>query len=207
MKCGNARDVQTVAYFERLYGASDDPYGLRTRWYEQRKRDVTLAALPHSSYRWAYEPGCGAGELTAALATRCGAVLASDFSEHALVSARERTTHLTNVRLAAHALPDEWPFSAAPFDLIVISEMGYFLEADAMRRMAICCAESLSPDGVLVACHWRPDFAERALSTEAVHAALDVTGLTCTARHEEADFLLQVWCSDPRSVAQRGGIR
>lgn len=207
MKCANAGDAQTVAYFEKLYGASADPYGLRTRWYEQRKRDITLAALPHASYRWAYEPGCGAGELTVALAARCGAVLASDFSEHALVSARARTASLTNIRLAAHALPGEWPHSAAPFDLIVVSEIGYFLEAPAMQQMAACCARSLGPDGVLVACHWRPDFAERVLSTDAVHAALDATGLACTARHEEVDFLVQVWCRDPRSVAQREGIR
>lgn len=207
MKCANAGDAQTIAYFEKLYGASADPYGLRTRWYEQRKREVTLAALPHARYRWAYEPGCGAGELTVALAERCGAVLASDFSEHALVSARARTANVTNIRLATHALPGEWPHAAAPFDLIVVSEIGYFLEAAAMQQMAACCAQSLGPDGVLVACHWRPDFAERVLSTDAVHAALDAIGLACTVRHEEADFLLQVWCRDPRSVAQREGIR
>lgn len=207
MKCVNAKDARTVAYFERLYGASADPYGLRTRWYEQRKREATLAALPHARYAWAYEPGCGAGELTAALAERCGALLASDFSEQALASARTRTSNLTNVRLAAHSLPGEWPRSAEPFDLIVVSEMGYFLEAGAMQQMAACCAESLGPEGVLVACNWRPDFAERALSTDAVHAALDATGLACTVRHEEADFLLQVWCRDSRSVAQREGIR
>jgi SAM-dependent methyltransferase len=207
MKCASPNDAQTVAYFEKLYGASSDPYGIRTRWYEQRKRDVTLAALPHARYDWAYEPGCGAGELTAALAQRCGAVLASDFSEHALVSARARTASLANVRIAAHALPSQWPYSAVPFDLIVLSEVGYFLEAAAMQQIATCCAESLGPDGVLVACHWRPDFAERALSTDAVHAALDTTNLACTVRHEEADFLIQVWCCDSRSVAQREGIR
>jgi len=207
MKCANASDAQTVAYFEKLYGASADPYGMRTRWYEQRKRDVTLSALPHARYRWAYEPGCGAGELTVALAERCGAVLASDFSEHALVSARARTANLSNVRLAAHALPSQWPHSAAPFDLIVLSEVGYFLKAEAMQQIAACCAKSLGPDGVLMACHWRADFAERALPTDAVHTALDATGLACIVRHEEADFLMQVWCCDSRSVAQREGIR
>ena len=54
MKCANTSDCQTVAYFERLYGANPDPYGLRLRWYEQRKRELTLAALPHPRYRSAY---------------------------------------------------------------------------------------------------------------------------------------------------------
>ena len=33
-------------YFDALYARSDDPYELRYRWYESRKRDVLLAALP-----------------------------------------------------------------------------------------------------------------------------------------------------------------
>ena len=207
MKCANMSDYNAVAYFERLYGASPDPYGLRLRWYERRKRELTLAALPHPRYRSAYEPGCGAGELTVALADRCDAVLASDFSEHALASARARAEQVPNVCFATHALPGDWPHSDAPFDLIVVSEFGYFLDEQAMHRLAACCTESLDDDGVLVACHWRPDFPERALPTDTVHAALDALGLASIVRHEESDFLLQVWCRNPASVAQRGGIR
>ena len=54
MKCANMSDHKAVAYFDRLYGASPDPYGLRLRWYERRKRELTLAALPHPRYRSAY---------------------------------------------------------------------------------------------------------------------------------------------------------
>ena len=88
-----------------------------------------------------------------------------------------------------------------------MSELGYFLDADAMRCLAACCAESLGPDGVLVACDWRADFDARVLATDAVHAAYDATGLARTVRHEEADFRLAVWCRDARSVAEREGIR
>jgi len=45
------------------------------------------------------------------------------------------------------------------------------------------------------------------LSTEAVHADLSSLGLTRLLRHEEDDFLLQVWSRDGRSVAEREGIR
>jgi SAM-dependent methyltransferase len=196
-----------LPYFEYLYGESDDPYGLRTRWYESRKRATLLAALPHPRYARAYEPGCGAGELTAELAARCDTVLASDFSPRALASARARTASLGNVRIASHALPGDWPRAEGPLDLIVISEFAYFLEAPAMRALAACCAESLASDGVLVACDWRPDFDARALSTDAVHSALASIGLARTVCHVEDDFLLEVWCRDGRSVAQREGIR
>lgn len=203
-------DPQTVdrlPYFESLYDGNEDPYGLRTRWYEERKRNVLLAALPHRRYTTAYEPGCGAGELTVALASRCDTVLAADFNARAAASARKRTAGLPNVRIASHQLPEDWPRGEAPFDLIVVSELGYFLDAPAMETLAELCAASLTPEGVLVACNWRPDFAERALPTDAVHGAFAHTGLARMVRHVEDDFLLELWCNEPRSVAQREGIR
>lgn len=196
-----------LPYFDALYRDNEDPYGMRTRWYEERKRNVLLAALPHRRYGRVYEPGCGAGELTAALAARCDAVLASDFNPHAAASARKRTAGLPNVRVASHQLPQDWPRDEGPFDLIVVSELGYFLDAPAMDALAERCAASLTPEGVLVACDWRPDFKERTLATEAVHGAFIRTGLARLVRHAEDDFLLELWCADGRSVAQREGIR
>ena len=203
----SAAALDRRGYFEALYGASSDPYALRTRWYEQRKRALLLAALPQPRYAHAYEPGCGVGELTAALAQRCDAVLASDFSAGALAAARKRTATLGNVRIEQHVLPGDWPRERGAFDLIVLSEIGYFLDVEAMRELARRCGETLSGGGTLVACDWRPDFAQRALPTPEVHAALAELGLARLVCHEEDDFVLQLWSGDPRSVAQREGIR
>ncbi|MDM0073807.1 class I SAM-dependent methyltransferase [Variovorax sp. J2P1-59] len=195
------------AYFAGLYGASDDPYQLRTRWYEERKRNLLLAALPEQRYQHAYEPGCGIGELTLALSKRCDQLLAADFSQRAVEIAAQRTRGLRNVQVEQHSLPDDWPHDAGPFDLIVLSELGYFLDESDMRSVAGCCRHSLTAAGTLVACDWRPDFKERRLSTDAVHAALAALGLARLVRHEEDDFLLQVWSRNGRSVAEREGIR
>lgn len=195
------------AYFDRLYGASDDPYALRARWYEERKRALVLAALPRRRYRHAFEPGCGIGEFTVGLAGRCDAVLASDRSARAVDLARRRTRGLSNVRIERQDLPTEWPRNAVAFDLIVLSEVGYFLHLQAMRTLARHCGHSLADEGTLVACDWRPDFAQRALQTDMVHAQLADLGLTRLVRHEEEDFLLQVWSREGRSVAQQEGIR
>lgn len=195
------------AYFDAMYSADADPYAVRTRWYEQRKRAVLLAALPRAQYASAFEPGCGTGALTVQLAQRCDQLLASDFSEPALETARTRTEPWAHVRIARHTLPDDWPQAEGPFDLIVISEIGYFLTEGAMDTLAQRCGEFLAADGTLVACDWRPDFAERVLPTDTVHAAFASLGLPRCALHEEDDFRLQVWCRDPRSVAQREGIR
>ncbi|MBJ2154433.1 class I SAM-dependent methyltransferase [Variovorax sp. IB41] len=194
-------------YFDALYSASEDPYALRERWYEARKRALLLAALPQARYRRVYEPGCGIGELTLALSHRCDHLLASDFSAHAVALARTRTEGRPNVRVAQHVLPADWPREDGRFDLIVLSELGYFLDRNDMQRLARCCEETLEADGTLVACDWRPDFAQRSLSTKDVHAALAALGLARLALHEEDDFVLQVWTRDRRSVAEREGIR
>jgi trans-aconitate methyltransferase len=75
-------------YFEQLYRDDDDPWRFRTRWYEARKRQLTLAALPDEHYATVFEPGCSIGLLTADLASRCDHLLAMDISAEALHQAR-----------------------------------------------------------------------------------------------------------------------
>jgi len=195
------------AYFDRMYADGQDPYGVHARWYEARKRAVLMASLPRSRYRDAYEPGCGAAALTLELATRCDRLLASDFSAQAVDAARARVRGLPHVAVALHALPDDWPQAQAPFDLIVLSEIGYFMQAPAWQAVARACHASLAEDGDLVACDWQPDFAQRCQSTHAVQTALAQLGMQRQVLHEEADFVLQVWSRDARSVAQRERIR
>jgi SAM-dependent methyltransferase len=134
-------------------------------------------------------------------------MLASDRSPRAVELARQRICGLSNVRIERQDLPAEWPRNAVAFDLIVLGELGYFLDLPAMRALARHCGHSLADDGTLVACDWRPDFAQRALDTDVVHAQLAGLGLTRLVRHEEDDFLLQVWSREGRSVAQQEGIR
>lgn len=200
--------TQTIAgYFDDLYRGSDDPYGVRERWYEERKRQLLLATLPARRYVSAYEPGCGVGELTALLAARCEKVLASDLSALAVDRARTRCAALANVRVLHQRLPEQWPERAGAFDLIVLSEVGYFLEMSAVQQVAARCRDSLTVNGTLVACDWLPAFAARATGTRDVHVVFEALGLARIARHEEEDFLLQAWSRDARSVAEREGIR
>lgn len=141
-----------------------------------------------------------------ALAERCDAVLATDFSAQALSTARQRTSLLHQVRIAQHVLPQQWP-TTETFDLIVLSEVLYFPPIDAVRSVARHCAASLTTDGVLVACDWSPDFDGRACATDTVHTVLGGLGLHQAVAHEDDDFCLKLWTRDPRSVAQREGIR
>lgn len=197
----------TETYFDELYKSSDDPWHLREGWYEHRKRSLTLALLPRPRYRNAFEPGCANGELTAALASRCDALLAADLHETAVRLARERVAGLPQVSVEQRRVPQQWPTEAGPFELIVISELAYYLDAADLETLAARIAASLTPDGTLLACHWRRPFAEALASADAAHALFDARcGLSRLAHHDEADLLIDVWSYDARSVAQREGL-
>jgi SAM-dependent methyltransferase len=197
--------MSPLGHFEELFRLDADPWRTRTRWYEQRKRALTLASLPQERYERACEPGCGAGETTAALAQRCARVVASDASAAAVRQARTRLASVDNVRVHHSRMPRDWP--TGRFDLVVISELGYYLSDDELRQVAQACRASLAGGGTLVACHWRhwePDMLHRA---QDVHAELHRgSELLAASHYEDDDFLLDVWTTDPRSVAQREGL-
>jgi SAM-dependent methyltransferase len=199
--------MSTTQYFDQLYKESDDPWKLREGWYERRKRSLTLALLPRPRYRNAFEPGCANGELSVELAARCDALLAVDLHERAVRLARERVSGAPQVRVEQRTVPREWPTEAGPFDLIVISELAYYLDAAELETLAARIAASLTTDGTLLACHWRRPFAEALESADAAHALFDARcGLSRLAHHDEADLLIDVWSRDARSVAQREGL-
>jgi SAM-dependent methyltransferase len=181
-------------HFEALYAASPDPWNVRNAWYEQRKRAVVLAALPNQHYDYAFEPGCGNGEMTLALAPRCTRILACDGSASAIAAARERVPAREGVAIEQRNLPQDWPAGAAIFDLIVISELAYYLPPDAWSAMVACIVRSLAPGGVLMMCHARRDFDDRLASTDAVHGAIHaLPEMTPAVHHLETDFLLDGW--------------
>ncbi|MDQ1668997.1 MAG: hypothetical protein QOE40_1058 [Actinomycetota bacterium] len=194
-------------YFDGLYAAAPDPWGLRDRWYEQRKRDVTLAALPHPSYRRAFEPGCSIGVLTDGLAQRCGDLLAADASAAAVATARRHLAQHPHVRVEQRSLPDAWPGDDI-FDLVVLSELGYYFDPPALERVLDLAIGSLAPAGVLVACHWRHPVRDYPQSGDAVHDALSARPLLHRhVLHVEADFMLEVFTRGPApSVAEREGL-
>ncbi|MGV7206446.1 class I SAM-dependent methyltransferase [Oxalobacteraceae bacterium A2-2] len=198
------REDALARHFDNLYQAGHDPWQVRERWYEQRKRSLLLASLPRRRYQRAYEPGCGNGELTAALSARCGQVLASDGSLAALERARQRLgPQAAKVTLEHHQVPHDWP--AGTFDLIIISELAYYLDQPALNVLARRCAASLAAGGTLALCHWKPDFGDRVLPTLQVHAAFrSLPRMHQIVLHEEADFVLEVLSPDARSVASLG---
>ena len=196
-----------AGYFDAIYDRADDPWGFTSRWYEERKRDVTLASLPEQRYRSALEVGCSIGVLTRLLAGRCDELLAVDVSRAAVESARERVADEPGVRVELADVASGFP--QGPFDLVLISEVGYYFEPDVLRQVLADTAASLAVGGTIVLCHWRHEVADYAMTGDEVHeiAARAFAGTFARlARHEEADFVLDVYSPDARSVAARTGL-
>jgi len=134
-------------YFERLYAGNPDPWGFETSDYEREKYDATIAVLGGRHFASALEIGCSIGVLTARLAAICDRLLAVDVVESVLTRARTRCAGLPNVHFENRRLPEDWPEAEQKFDLIVISEVLYFLNPADIRRLAEFCSASLAPGG------------------------------------------------------------
>ena len=197
-----------IAYFEQMYARAPDPWSFETRWYDARKHALTAAAPTRPRYRSAFEPGCSTGRLTARLAPLCDRLLAVDAVESAVESAARRLTDTPNVIVRKARIPDEWPTES--FDLIVLSELGYYFDDADLATVLDRAVSSLEPGGDLIAVHWRWPVAEHFRSGDEVHEAIAAQpGLHRQGRHEEADFLLDIFTRvppDARSVAQRDGL-
>ncbi|WP_167509200.1 class I SAM-dependent methyltransferase [Pseudomonas oryzihabitans] len=192
----------SMSYFDTLYAGNADPWDYRHRWYEARKRDLTLAILPHRRYTQGYEPGCSTGELSRRLAERCDHLLVSDGNVSAVATASARLADQHHVEVRHLLLPGGWP--AGTFDLIVISEIGYYLGEQGLDALLDHAHSALLPGGVLLGCHWRHPIDGCSLTGDQVHERLAaLPGLHRLSHLEESDFVLTLWSSDPTSVARR----
>jgi SAM-dependent methyltransferase len=182
-------------YFDRLYADQDDPWGLETSGYEQRKLGLLMTSLPREGYGNAFEPGCAIGVTTAALAGRCDRLTAMDCAPAAVHQARARLRAHSNVAVVQGCVPDTWPNET--FDLIVLSELLYYLDDPARREVAERVVATLAPVGDLAVVHWRHPFAEAATTGDRVHAELadrlTPAGLKILTAHIEDDFRLEVF--------------
>ncbi|MBF4574608.1 SAM-dependent methyltransferase [Frondihabitans sp. VKM Ac-2883] len=179
------------SHFEATHLHATDPWSVETSWYEIRKRAVLLAALPRERYGAVLEIGCSTGVLTEELAGRSDRILAVDLAESAVQTARERLAGLAHVRVAQGDVSDGLP--AGQWDLVVVSEVAYYLDEAVWRDLIGAIASQFTEGGTVVACHWRHPASDFRQSGDAVHHALTQhPEFTTVVHHEEPDFVLDV---------------
>lgn len=193
-----SKDAQRI--FDEVHSREPDPWRYATSFYEQRKRALTVAALPTEHYARGLEIGCSIGTLTADLAARCTNLLAVDASGAALERAAERLAPFPGVTLRQLTLPGGWP--AGSYDLVVMSEVGYYLAAGELDVLLEKFRELVAPGGTLVLCHWRHPISGWELDGETVHAlARDGLAWPTAGLYRERDFLLEILTAPRASAA------
>ena len=198
-----AGDAERV--FDAVHAREEDPWQYTSSWYEQRKRTLTLAALPGSSYTAGLEIGCSIGTLSVELAPRCGSFLAVDASGTALDHAARRLEHLPAATTRHLTVPNEWPDGS--FDLIVVSEVGYYLSPAELAGLFERIEGSLMPGGTLALCHWRHPISGWELDGDAVHAAARRhLGWAGGGTYQERDFVLEVFLAPDAAPGAGPGL-
>lgn len=139
--------------FERMFAGGADPWRYESA-YERRKYEQTLQVIGNRRVGRALEVGCAEGHFTVALARHAGALVAADISSIALQRARARCEAagfdaVDYVRLDINADP-----VPRGFDLIVASEILYYLpDREALTAVLVKLAGALRPGGRLVCAH------------------------------------------------------
>ncbi len=157
-------------YFERLYARDPDPWRFKTSDYEREKYEATLNALPPGRYERALEVGCSIGVLTRQLAATCDELLAVDISPLAIRHAEKFCDDLPWVQFAAMDVRQQWP--EGQFDLILFSEVLYYLGPEGIAAAAERSLSSLAPGGAVLLVNW-----------------LGETGAACTGNQAAESFI------------------
>jgi predicted TPR repeat methyltransferase len=145
-------ESRSAGHFQRLYQSNPDPWGFDTSPYEQAKYQHTVGAMGDRHFTSGLEVGCSIGVLTRMLAPRCDSLLGIDIVEDPLAAARARCADQPQVRFERMQVPRQWP--TGRFDLIVFSEVLYFLSAADIALCARHVLDGLVPGGMVVLVNW-----------------------------------------------------
>jgi SAM-dependent methyltransferase len=180
-------------YFDAKYEEKLDYWDFETNAYEAAKYADTLLSLPAARYRNAFEIGCSIGVLTAKLAARSANLFAIDVAERALTAACVRCAALSNVQIAKMRFPRERPRRSTRFDLIVVSEVGYYWSLHELNAAQDAIEERLEIGGHLVLVHWTPPVSDYPLTGDEVHESFLLRPrLRLLDGHRAANYRLDV---------------
>lgn len=189
----NTAYTSSADFFEAKYRGNPhgDPWSFATSEYELERYGIVMNALAGRRYRYAYEPGCSVGVLTEQLASVCDQIDACDFSATAVEIARKRCQMLPGANIRCAALLSNAPW--AKFDLIVLSEIGYYFTATEWRALVESIVNTVRPGTVLLASHWLGASADHMQRGDEVHEAIIHPLLDCTLSKRYARFRLDRW--------------
>jgi len=187
----NPDGTLSESYFEEMYSKNADPWNFETSAYEKKKYNATIAAIPNRDFKNGLEIGCSIGVLTEKITSLCRNLIAIDISQTALQQAKERLKDSPKVSFRLGGIPGAFP--KGNFDLIIMSEVGYYLSMPDLLITREKILNALDVGGVLVLVHWTHFVADYPLSGDDVHEAFESQGLTHLHHSATADYRLDVF--------------
>lgn len=156
-----------AAFFNNLYQQNQDPWNFDESEYEKNKYEQTMKLIPKERYENVFEIGCSNGAFTLLLVQKCEKLLAVDSSSIAVENAKKRLSAFPQVLVREMEIPKEYPDDK--FDLILLSEVGYFLTESDLAIAKNKMIHSLVSGGNLILVHWTPFVEEFPLTGDQVH--------------------------------------
>jgi len=141
-------------YFDAMYAASQDPWNFTASAYEQEKYQHTIKALAGKQFKQGIEIGCSIGILTELLSRHCEVIMGVDISEQPIAIAKERLKNREGISFDVLQIPQQYPDQK--YDLIVVSEVAYYMSKEDLTLTKELISDSLVAGGTLCLVHWRP---------------------------------------------------
>jgi cyclopropane fatty-acyl-phospholipid synthase-like methyltransferase len=163
----NASQKSSAGFFEAKYQRAADPWNFERSTYERSRYRSILQALGGTRWRSALEPGCSVGVLTEGLAPFCDRLLALDFSATAVNAAQARCRRFPHIEVRCLDLDKIDSF--ADFDLIVLSEIGYYFTEQEWANLIERISAEMQPKSTLLAAHWTGYSEDHQMSGNRVH--------------------------------------
>jgi SAM-dependent methyltransferase len=191
------RPTSAASFFDAKYRDRVDPWDFETDPYECARYGSVLTYVDPLRHRRVFEPGCSIGVLTEQLARQCDTVHATDISPIAVQRTRDRCSAYPGVTVSIGGVI---PHPGELFDLVVFSEIGYYLDEDALAVAVGAIPASVAPRGRFLAAHWIGYSPDHILHGFEVHRVLHrvFAGWTHRVHDVHVDrrrdgFVIDVW--------------
>ena len=189
------------ATLDAMYDGGEDPWAVRSSFYESRRKALVLAALGRERYGRVLEVGCADGHLTRELVARADHVTALDTSPRAVAATRAA---VPSAEVGLGAAPDA--LEPAGADLLVLAEVGYFLRPRELVATLRIARQVLDDGGEVLLCHWQHPTNDIPLDGALVHEQASSVLGEPAVRVVDPDVTVEVWTTGDSAAVREGRV-